>query len=125
MVAAAAPSTLRATAAVDAPCHLYAPEGPGSNVLAAEESDVREPPAEDIYMAAQRQMAGGMRQGVCMVAERSARQQLTGGAADARGSMPSFHAHSSAHSAGAGEASTTTGENNVVPLRRHAAGLCR
>jgi len=56
----------------------YSPEGPGSNVLAADESETHEPPSEDIYMAAQRQMYGGrVRTGSV---ERSARQQLTGGA---------------------------------------------
>jgi hypothetical protein len=74
---------VREAAAVPAACEAYEPEGPGSsNVLAAEESEVREPAAEDILLAAQRQMTGGMRRGEVREVERSARQQLTGGVAN-------------------------------------------
>ena len=72
-----------AAAAATAACEAYAPEGPGSsNVLAAEESKVLEPAPEDILLAAQRQMTGGMRRGEVREVERSARQQLTGGVAN-------------------------------------------
>jgi len=92
-----------------AACDAYAPEGPGSsNVLAAEEAEAREPAAEDILLAAQRQMTGGMRPacrpGAQQAEERSARQQLTGGLANG---FPS-----------------AVPANNVVPGRR-AHVFCR
>lgn len=62
----------------DAPSVGYSPEGPGSNVLAAD--DEREPLApasEDIYLAAHRQMSAGIR---AREDEKLARERLTGGA---------------------------------------------
>jgi hypothetical protein len=93
-LSASLPHAAAAAAAMSAYCENSSPEGPGSIMLSSDDSnrddDGDETPglgAEDIYMAAHRQMRGGMGQRKAGVDERCAKQMLTGGAGSRAGAI--------------------------------------
>lgn len=94
----------------------YSPEGPGSNVLAADDERRQPlgPASEDIFLAAHRQMSAGIR---ARKHEPLVGQRLTGGANCVdKAEMPDFF-RSVAHGAISAKDSAAA-VNNIVPMQR-------